>query len=241
MISERDISEKFTPIWRQNFPLLTANFMKVFNETMEIVNQTPVHIHDNIRYDLTSEVAFNLSKLAMRNDIDIDHILVDNMSMQSLISTTAKSIWSLNTNDEQSLVLNDAELNDVRLLANNVCEFIKKQEGNYKFKPNLKGYGFLPALEADLSIGDTLFEIKTVNRNFRSSDLRQLFIYLALREADILENWKYAGLYNPRKGCMSKFKVKSMVSRLTGGKSTSETFTDFLNDLTRDIQIDSNF
>ena len=86
-----------------------------------------------------------------------------------------------------------------------------------------------------------MYEIKTVNRNFKSSDLKQLFIYLALRQVSEEENWKYAGLYNPRKGTYCKFNVKSLIYNLTGGQTPNETFDNLLNGLVRDIEIDSTF
>ena len=100
---------------------------------------------------------------------------------------------------------------------------------------------FIPDLIADLSISDTLFELKTVNRNFKSSDLKQLFIYIALRQVSEKENWRYAGLYNPRKGTYCKFNIKSLIFNLTGGKTPNEAFENLLNGLNRDVEIDSRF
>lgn len=65
MISERDISEKFSAIWKQHFPLLTPNFIRVFNEAQVYpINSKQVITLEDVRYDLVSEVAFNLSDLA---------------------------------------------------------------------------------------------------------------------------------------------------------------------------------
>ena len=43
MISERDISEKFSAIWKQNLPLMTPSFMRVFNEAqIKRINKNPI-------------------------------------------------------------------------------------------------------------------------------------------------------------------------------------------------------
>jgi hypothetical protein len=127
-------------------------------------------------------------------------------------------------------------------LAENICEFIFKTNGKFmEFRPQLKGYGLIPDLEADLVIDDTLYEIKTVTRNFKSIDLRQLFIYLALNHVSKGNNWKYGGLYNPRKGRSSKFNINHLVYNLSGGNPPSEAFETLLNGIVRDIQIDTRF
>tara|TARA_B110000046_G_scaffold8836_1_gene8984 strand:- start:2892 stop:3314 length:423 start_codon:yes stop_codon:yes gene_type:complete len=140
------------------------------------------------------------------------------------------------------LKLKKPEVEEIEKICENTLEFIKiTKKKKVEFKPKLKGYSFIPDLTADLSIDDTLYEIKTVNRNFKSSDLKQLFIYLALRQVSEEENWKYAGLYNPRRGTYCKFNVKSLIYNLTGGRTPNETFDSLLNGLVRDIEIDSTF
>lgn len=167
---------------------------------------------------------------------------LNNTEKKELISRTAKSIWTTGNYDQNDLTISESELEDIKLISANILEFIHKLDGmNVEFRPTLKGYGFIPDLEADLSIDNALFEIKTVKRKFKSSDLKQLFIYLALRQVSKAPNWQYAGLYNPRKGTYGTFNVSNLVFSLTGGRSPNETFENLLNGLTRDIEIDSKF
>ncbi len=243
MISERDISEKFSVIWKENLPLLTPNFMRIFNEShVDIVNLNPVNTIEEVRYDLVSEAAFNLSEIVYNNNTTAASYLSNTNNIHNLITKTAASIWTnkyLSDDDYQFTVY---ELEEILKISENITEFVfltKKEI--VRFKPKLKGYGFISDLEADLLIDDTLFEVKTVNRNFKSTDLKQLFIYLALRQVGEGENWKYAGLYNPRKGTLCKFNIKGLIFSLTGGKTPNETFENLLNSLVRDIEIDSKF
>tara|TARA_B110000046_G_scaffold8836_1_gene8985 strand:- start:3407 stop:3622 length:216 start_codon:yes stop_codon:yes gene_type:complete len=65
MISERDISEKFTAIWKQNLPLMTPSFMRVFNlAQIKKINKNPIPNSEDIRYDIVAETSFNLSEIA---------------------------------------------------------------------------------------------------------------------------------------------------------------------------------
>lgn len=243
MISERDISEKFSAIWKQNFPLMTPNFMRVFNEAqIKQINKNPISNSENIRYDIVAETSFNLSEIATVEDKSVDDIIKDTNEFKRIVSETAKSIWTSGNYKIEDIKLEKSELKEIQKICENSLEFIQLTKKNkVEFKPRLKGYGFIPDLTADLSIDDTLYEIKTVNRNFKSSDLKQLFIYLALRQVSEGVNWKYAGLYNPRKGTYSKFNVKSLVYNLSGGQTPNETFVNLLNELVRDIEIDSTF
>lgn len=242
MISERDISEKFSAIWKQHFPLLTPNFIRVFNNTQIIaINSKQVKSLEEIRYDLISEVAFNLSEFAFLNKLTpLQAFTLKNQNI--IIKETARSIWKSGNYSESDLTISESEKQEIISLSNNILEFIEKMGSqDVLFKPKLNGYNFIPDLYADISIGDSLFEIKTVKRNFKSSDLKQLFIYLALRQVSDKENWVSAGLYNPKKGVYCKFNVRSLIYNLSGGKTQNEAFEDLLNGLNRDIEIDSIF
>lgn len=242
MISERDISEKFSAIWKQHFPLLTPNFIRVFNDTqIKSINSRQVIAVEEVRYDLVSEAAFNLSELAFINKTTPSEAFAEE-EQTKIINLTAKSIWKLSNYTENDLSISDIEKQEIITIAENTLEFIEKLGGqDVLFKPKLKGYSFIPDLAADISIGDSIFEIKTVNRNFKSSDLKQLLIYIALKQVSESENWNFAGLYNPRKGVYCKFNIKSLIYNLTGGKTPNEAFENLLNGLNRDVEIDSRF
>lgn len=242
MISERDISEKFSAIWKQNFPLLTPNFIRVFNDTqITAINTKQVIALEEVRYDLVSEAAFNLSEFAYLNKLTPLNAFTEKEQIK-IIEETARSIWKSGNYSDNDLTISEIEKQEIISIADNTLEFIEKLGGqDVLFKPKLNGYSFIPDLYADISIKDSLFEIKTVNRNFKSSDLKQLFIYIALRQVSDKENWKFAGLYNPRKGVYCKFNIKSLIYNLTGGKTTNEAFENLLNGLNRDVEIDSKF
>jgi hypothetical protein len=243
MISERDISEKFSAIWKQNLPLMTPSFMRVFNETQIMkINNVPIPTVEDIRYDIVAETSFNLSHIATVEEKTIDEIIADTERLKKIVSETAISIWTTGNYSNSDLIIKPLELEEIQKICSNTLEFIKlTKTGEIEFKPKLKGYSFIPDLTADLSIDNTLYEIKTVNRNFKSSDIKQLFIYLALRQVSEGVNWKYAGLYNPRKGTYCKFNVKSLIYNLSGGQTPNETFENILNGLIRDIEVDSKF
>lgn len=243
MISERDIAEKFSFVWKQSFPLLTPNFMKLFNETyVESINLHPAFVTNDVRYDLVSEAAFNLSQLVIENGVAPEDYVSEIGNLRDLVEKTGKSIWSRDWQYGKETELTPDEVKDIIKICKNTVEFINKVKiDKIIFRPKMKGYGIIPYLHGDLEIDDTLFEIKTVTRNFKSTDLKQLFMYLALKQAEGKINWTYAGLYNPRKGIYATFNVVNLINNITGGTSPNEAFDTLLNNLVRDIDLDARF
>jgi hypothetical protein len=109
------------------------------------------------------------------------------------------------------------------------------------FSPEVQGNGILASCFADLSVGMTLYEVKTVSRHFQSRDLRQLLVYLALESATGSSRWQYGGLLNPRLGVFCSFSVDWLVRRLSGGRPSKLVFSDFIQALTRDVVQDRRF
>ncbi|WP_163399519.1 hypothetical protein [Flavobacterium fluviatile] len=242
MITEREIAEKFSVIWKQHFPLLTPTFMRVFNEAHIFNINAPIPIKENVRNDIVSEISFNIVEKVIIEESYIEDYIENEIKLKKIVEFTAKSIWKSGNFSEKDFLLNEIEITEIKRICQNLIEFIQKiKKKQVKFKPTFTGYGFIPDLVGDLSIDDTLFEIKTVNRNFRSSDLKQLLLYLALQQVSSGLNWKYAGLYNPRKGTYCKFNIKNLIYDLAGGKTPNESFENLLDSLTRDVQIDSKF
>lgn len=243
MISERTIAEKFTSIWKLSFPFLNSNFMRVFNESQVCkFEQLEVSMPSDVRYDLVAESAFNIVAKAY-NNCSVDDIVSDSKMLNNIVKYTAESIWLSSNYNKEELILNESEIQQIIQLSNNFLCFIASHNATtVNFKPSFRGFGFVPDLEGDISIDDILYEVKTVKRNFKTSDLKQLSIYLALQQVDDNhKSWEYAGLYNPRTGAYSKFKVSSFISSVTGGKTPNEAFSDFLDSLIRDMQVDSKF
>lgn len=243
MISERDLAEKFTDVWKQHFPLLTPSYMKLFNEARpKIINQEiSTDYSKNIRYDLVSQLAFNIVEKVSSKKIDYNDVWKEK-NLKSIIEQTAFEIWKNKTLCYEEINFSETEKNDCQNICNNIFEFLNKTTCvSSSFKPRFSGYGIISDLVGDLEIDGILYEIKTVQRNFRSSDIKQLIIYLALShvQGDVI--WERAGLYNPRKGTYCVFNVEKLIYDISAGKSTSESFKSLLDSFTREVNIDSTF
>ena len=243
MISERDLAEKFTDIWKVNFPLLTSSYIKIFNEAkpksinQEIYTDPSVEI----RSDLVSQLAFNIAEKIHTKKISPTNIWKEKY-LNPILLQTAFEIWRRPDISINEINLLKIEKVDCQNICNNILGFLNKVTiSSSSFKPKFIGYGIISDLIGDLEVDDTLYEIKTVKRNFRSSDLKQLIIYLALSHISNDNRFKYAGLYNPRKGIYCKFNIENFIYDISAGKSKTESFKSLLDSFTREVNIDSKF
>jgi hypothetical protein len=242
MINERDIATRFSSTWAQVFPLLTPNFMSKFNQSkLDSVLQN-TQVKSKGHPDVVSEMAFNISRLAHERDSAITDVSNNPILILEAFRTSVASIQKSARSSYLPEELNQEDIDESALLAENIRNFsLIWESGEVVYAPELPGYGLISGCTGDLSIGNTLFEIKTVRRNFRSKDLKQLLLYLALKAVSSSDCWTYAGLYNPRTCQYCKFEVNNIVSNLSPYSSPREAFRDLLDQFVRDVQIDKPF
>jgi len=243
MISERDIAERFSATWGEIMPMLTSNFIRVFNEShVKSFGANPVPITDSSSAHIISEFAFLMAKSSSELDKTIDEVYLSEELLKSNFKAGRAMIENQHPDSIEIDEFNEAQIDEAKKLSINLTKFIKSWKSeDVEFSPSLAGYGFLSNCHADLVIADTLYEVKTVNRTFRSKDLKQLFLYLALHYASGESTWINAGLYNPRLDVFCKFNVDGLVQALSGGNHSKNVFRELLDSLVRDVQLDSNF
>ena len=250
MISERTLAKIFPSLWRNLFPFLTPSFMRIFNETYVVGIKTEqgssisaVSIQaDTNRSDLVTELAIYTTRLAKERDVSVKRIYSDSELLQIAWRSSQALIDKYEGRKPTvELHLTDDEKCEACALACNLRTLLMCCKGDIEFSPRIAGAGVIGECEADLSIGHTLFEIKTVNRNFQSKDLRQLLIYLALSSIAGEQRWSDAGLVNPRRAVWCSFSVEPFVRLISGGRSLKEVSEELLTEISRDVQLDWSF
>jgi hypothetical protein len=172
---------------------------------------------EHIRAALVSEFAF--SRFCGLAD-GMDAVRLDTISM----AETRKRLLPL-MDDLAALdaPLTIAEKNQTRRLESNLVGFFKSRAAALRTRPIFKGCGYVDASEGDVISGKCLFEIKTVDRPFRSLDIRQLVAYCALNYASGQFELDSIGIFNPRRGLWFEMKLEK-VCREISGQSTQELF-----------------
>jgi len=97
-------------------------------------------------------------------------------------------------------------------------------------QPRFKGCGILNSCYGDFLCDDCLYEVKMVDRNLRSVDLRQILIYCALNYQSRQFKINTACVINPRRGIAFRFDLENLAQRIAR-KNSAELFhqiSDFL-------------
>jgi hypothetical protein len=250
MISEKNIAAEFKGFWGESLPLLTPSFVRVFNEAnLFDLTEYPnskirvVPIGSDIeRHDFVAEFSFQLAKLAHKQSLVIDDLRDDQEHIHAAYSSTVSFLKKYRSDDGIAAIAKQ-ELDESFEIAEQYKHFIDSINcSTVEFSPKVAGAGFLGLCSADLSIDDTLYEVKTVSRNIAGKDIKQLLIYLALQHSMGQRRWRNAGFYNPRKAQSYRFSIDHLVYRTSGGKSTSELFSDIIDFLSnRGVELDTAF
>ena len=245
MISERNLARGFESVWQSLFPMLTPGFMRTFNEhfVKDIdTNRTgaagPVPV-DSDSPDLVAELGIQLAKRVIAADVPIERIARNRTVLKQAwrSAQTLVARYEGEAPDVADAPLLDEDGRDGLRLARNLLAFAGLIDGEAHFAPSVPGTNVLSRCEADLAVGNTLVEIKTVSRGFRSSDLRQLLVYLAL-DWTRGPRWTKGCLVNPRRAVWADFHVDWLVRGLSG-RPAADTFGDFVDAFASGVELET--
>jgi hypothetical protein len=111
--------------------------------------------------------------------------------------------------------LNDEEDREVAVIADRLERFFNSSRQAI-LRPIFAGCGYVDASEGDVIFGSTLYEVKTVERPVRSSDIRQTITYAALNAASKQFDLRNVGLFNPRRGQYCDIEIEYVCSEISG-------------------------
>src|ERR1035438_45493 len=215
-MNERDIANGFSAVWSEFFPMLSPTFIVAFNEAFvrPILGSGGIvpavsSKAKTARPDVLAEFAFRLASAAFEAGIPVKAAVSDESLLDAADLAASKRIREFRPDlPLAELRLNKLEQQEGARLAAVYEEFLRLwPTESATFSPKIRGNGLLSSCFADLSVGKTLFEVKTIVRPFHSRDLRQLLVYLALQSATGERRWDYGGLFNPRLGVFCNFNI----------------------------------
>lgn len=129
----------------------------------------------------------------------------------------------------QGLTLPEAldadQLNEVRTICVRLEGFFNPVLHQVVMRPSFAGCGLIDRSEGDVLWGTGLFEVKTVDRPFRSNDIRQLLVYAALNHFSSSHGVVSVGIYNPRRGVSFERGIED-VSLEVSGRPASTLFDE---------------
>lgn len=220
MISEKKFAAEYSAFWQQLLPMseyvvrrLNLSHVQRFARPMTL--QAPAD-----RRGLINELAFFCFRYMHAGG----KTSVGRAAFLDLEEKARKRIAFL---DGLSLrrvtALKKTERAEVTELADRTLQFFPKKvrsAASFVVSPRFRGCGIIDRCEGDVFTGRTLVEIKAGDRQFRSVDFRQLFVYGALSHAASTFTIEKIALLNPRHGTFLGLSADAAAREFAGVRAT---------------------
>ncbi len=130
----------------------------------------------------------------------------------------------------------DIDIEIAETVARNLNQIIDlvlcpQMSGSIVLSPMIPGFQWIASGVGDFAIGRNLVEVKCTNKNFGSSDYRQVLMYWLLSYAAAIEGngeeWERIALVNPRLNKIVIQDVDEILSIVTAGRSKLEIYELF--------------
>lgn len=240
MISEKTFSNGFSGFWAESLPFLTPQAIAELNLSGTAMNdgrrdwmKPMASSSDNSNNDVIAETAFGLFAESLRGGKTVAELCEHSEVIQRIEDSakgrifglrregiTSPARWHLNTNEA------------INLATRLEIYFENHRLESIVIQPRFKGCGILDSCYGDILAKKTLCELKMVDRNLRSADIRQVLAYCALNYRSSQYEIDSVTILNPRRGLEFSFNVEELAERASG-KTASELFhqiTTFLAD-----------
>lgn len=238
MISEKQFSEQFSGFWGQCLPFLTPQAIVKMNvnglpmpASRGFVAKplTPTEASSN--NDLVADTGFGIFAAAVQAGKSV--YAMQNKALLERISQSAfERIGRLRRSDEKEKMKRLSGMDDAIEIAVRLEDFFEGEgTGKLLIQPRFKGCGILDSCYGDLLMNATLYEVKCVERNLRSIDIRQVLTYAALNYQSRQYLIEEVCIVNPRRGIVFRFDVESLAQEVSR-KNSAELFHEIGDFLT---------
>jgi hypothetical protein len=228
MMTATQLSRNYPSTWKKTFPFLNRLVRKC-NLQKETFDDGIQSKSDPKRRALINETGFYLYKeMNEKRYSKLNKFTEDEIEV--ICNNALNYIRNLDFNPEELFPLGEFELNEAKEIASNLYHYFFYYEKGKEvhLSPKFNGCGFVSDCYGDVLAGDTLYEIKSGERDFRISDLKQVLVYLTLNYSLHERSISYLGLINPRLGNYVVVSVHDAIE-LASGQSTADCFNELIN------------
>ncbi len=230
MISEKQFSEQFSGFWNHCLPFLTPQVIAQMN-----VSGTPVPdsrgfiakpldaTEDSANNDLVADTGFGIFAAATQAGKSV-HSIRNTALLKRVTESAFARIKRLRNSEGKTEMKHLRGMDDSMAIAVRLEGFFENEKtGELVIQPSFKGCGILDSCYGDLFMGSTLYEVKCVERNLRSIDIRQVLTYCALNYQSRQFDIDHVCIVNPRRGISFRFGVEALTQKASG-KNSAELF-----------------
>lgn len=234
MISERKLVSSHSSFWRNAMPM-AETFVRRMNRTLDRVVPPCEGAYKGIRNSLISELSFRAYCEICNDQKLISNLATDADWLSKSADGVRRYISRLERSEIPPAPMSVGEINEALLLAKNLRNGIKYSNPGKTVSPRpiFIGCGIVDNCEGDMLVGDALYELKNVERDFRLTDIRQLLTYCALNLASGQRQINTVGLINARSGLAYKMSVNTL-SLSVAGVSANELLGEVIRYITVD-------
>jgi hypothetical protein len=240
MISEKQFATEFSGFWAETLPFLTPQAIAELNLNGTAMGdgrrewmKPLAGSGDNSNNDVIAETAFGLFVEALQSDVPISKLVEDATLVQRIEESAKNRVVGLRRDVVGRVRSSQPRTSEAIDLSTRLETYFK----DYPFdsiliQPMFKGCGILDSCYGDILARKSLCEMKIVDRNLRSADIRQVLAYCALNYRSSQYEIESVTILNPRRGLEFFFVVEELAERASG-KNASELFhhiTTFLSD-----------
>ncbi len=198
MISERKLASGFASLWHEVTPMADTYWRTQNLYTTHFARPIENIVNPQLRA-FTSELAFE-TFFQQR-----DNSFVSRQGARALAITCAPRVVTYISRFADGIVPavaseEEAAIEEALTLLNRLTMYFGEVEARkpLTIRPSFPGCGIVNDCQGDVVAGNTLYEVKAVDRGFRITDLRQLIIYAALGRSSRAFRFERLGLLNPR-------------------------------------------
>lgn len=224
MISEKAFIQNHPSFWKTLFPLANIFMRGIQLECKQKQNDLDMYTKGR-RFSFVSQIGFMVFVHCIKdarlhfpqNEIKKEAPWYEEIEMLCITQ------FRLFEDDDDTIraPLNNDEFEDAKKLSLRLLERFENKKKNILIYPEFAGCGWLDTCYGDIVVENTIYEIKSVNRNYNISDYRQLMVYCALNHLSKQHNIQTIALYNPRKDILCTHKLEDFASAISGA-----TFND---------------
>ncbi|MCH1919951.1 hypothetical protein L9G15_10945 [Shewanella sp. A3A] len=228
MITVTQLSRNYPSIWKKTFPFLNRLVRKC-NLQKETFEDSIYSKSEPNRRALINETGFQLYKKMVEGKVNkVGGLIFEDVS--KVTESALFYIKNLDFDPEDLNPLDGTEVEESKLIAEKLFNyFFYYEKGEIiTISPHFSGCGFVSDCYGDVLVGTTLYEVKSGERDFRISDLKQILIYLTLNYSSHKNIINQVGLVNPRLGNYIVLPVKDAIE-LASGQSTVDCFNELIN------------
>lgn len=175
-------------VWHSLMPTLEQFTRYINRHLLRLGRPVPAQNTDR-RSSFVAEVAFEIA--AAGGDLE--------PQKAAIMARARAALAHLPGAETSAEAISVPEWFEAMALARNLSEFVGRRSGVAAYRPMIPGCGVVRPSSADVLVGNEIFEVKMVQRGFRSSDIRQAVTYCAMLHASGAAVGAVS-LVNPRQG-----------------------------------------